>query len=655
MSEAMTGDLGIPLTKSESSTEEKADPILPEIDSPADLKGLTLTQLQALCQEIREYIVHVVSRTGGHLAPSLGVVELTVALHYLFDSPKDKLVWDVGHQGYVHKVLTGRRDRLPSIRQYQGLSGFLRLNESSHDHFGAGHASTAISAALGMATRRDLMGEDYHVTAVVGDGAMTGGLAYEALNNAGISGRNLLVILNDNSMSISPNVGAISKHLTDITTQPVLRKAREEIYHLLEKLPKGDMAAEFTHRMERYLKNVIVPGAIFTSLGFSYFGPIDGHDLETVVKVLGRVKEMKGPVLVHAVTKKGRGYSFAEHDPNTYHGVSPFDVSSGKSPGGKSKKTPSYTSVFGDAVVEIASEDTRVVAITAAMADGTGLTKYQKRFPDRFFDVGIAESHGITFAAGLALHGMRPVAAIYSTFLQRAFDQIVHDVGIQKIPVIFCLDRAGLCGPDGATHHGVFDLSYLKLVPNFVVAAPKDGVELRNLLYTAVKQTDFPFAIRYPKDACPADPSGIPMERIPIGSWEELEAGEEVAILAVGTMVASAREAAAILREQGIRVGVVNCRFVKPVDDALLADLGSRHRVLVTVEENVLRGGFGVGVYERLSEMGGVMPHLLHLGFPDRFVEHGSRQQLLRDLGLWPEQIADRVRAALGARPVAVA
>jgi 1-deoxy-D-xylulose-5-phosphate synthase len=649
MSEAITGDLDLPLSRREPSVSE---PILPRIASPADLKPLAVAELKQLCSEIRDYIVQVVSRTGGHLAPSLGVVELTVALHYLFDSPRDKIVWDVGHQGYVHKVLTGRRDRLPTIRQQGGISGFLRLSESEHDAFGAGHASTAISAALGMATRRDLAGESYHVVAVVGDGAMTGGLAYEALNNAGISGRSLLVVLNDNTMSISPNVGAIARYLTGLTTQPILQKARDEVYHLLEKLPKGDLAAALTKRMERSVKNVLVPGGLFQALGFHYFGPIDGHDLETVLTVIGRLKEMKGPVLLHVVTKKGRGYSYAEDDPNTYHGVSPFDVASGKSAPAKTRKPPAYTNVFADALIEIASTDPRVVAITAAMADGTGLAAYEKRFPDRFFDVGIAEAHGVTFAAGLALHGMRPVAAIYSTFLQRAYDQIIHDVGVQKIPVVFCLDRAGLCGPDGPTHHGVFDLTYLRVVPNFVVAAPKDGVELRNLLYTAVQQTEHPFAIRYPKENAPADPAGEPLSLVPIGSWEILEPGEDVALLAVGSMVSGARAAAAILREEaGLRPAVVNCRFVKPMDEDVLAGLAARCRLLATLEENSVHGGFGAGVHERLAELTAAPPRLLHFGIPDRFVDHGSRDGLFEEIGLLPAQIAARIRSALDGPP----
>jgi len=647
MSQAVTGNLDMPMSRSGPASEASHANILSRIESPADLKALSLAELKQLCEEIREYVVEIISRTGGHLAPSLGVVELSVALHYLFDSPRDKIVWDVGHQGYVHKVLTGRRDRLPTIRQKGGISGFLRLSESEHDCYGAGHASTSISAALGMAARRDLMGESYHVVTVTGDGAMTGGLAYEALNNAGISGRDLLVILNDNSMSISPNVGAIASYLTTLTTQPFLQRAREEMYHILEKLPKGERAAELTKRMERSVKDVLTPGALFHALGFHYFGPIDGHDLEMLLKIMTHTKDVKGPVLLHTVTKKGRGYSHAEDDPNTFHGLNPFDVASGKSAPTTIKKPPAYTSVFGDAIVELAEKDPRVVAITAAMADGTGLVKFQRKFSDRFFDVGIAEAHGVTFAAGMALHGMRPIAAIYSTFLQRAYDQIIHDVGVQKIPVVFTLDRAGLCGPDGPTHHGVFDLTYLRLVPNMIIAAPRDGVELRNLLYTAVQQTGSPFAIRYPKENVPVDPAGTPMSIVPIGSWEMIDDGDEAAILAVGTMVEAAVTVRRLLMEKGIRVGVVNCRFVKPMDLDLLVRLAAKHRLLVTLEENTIRGGFGTGVYETLNEAGAPLPRMLHLGIPDRFIEHGSREALFEDIGLLPAQIASTIARAL--------
>jgi len=639
MSEAFTGrlDQALPLER-ESVAPAR---LLHRINSPADLQRLTVPELKQLAEELRDNLVEVVARTGGHLAPSLGVVELTIALHYLFDSPRDKIVWDVGHQAYVHKMLTGRRDQLPTIRQHRGISGFLRIAESEHDAFGAGHASTSISAALGMATRRDLMGEKHYVVTVTGDGAMTGGLAYEALNNAGHAGRDMLVILNDNEMSISPNVGAISRYLTSLSTNPFLKKLREEAYDLIERLPKGTSAAELANRLERNFKNLLVPGALFQALGFHYFGPIDGHDLEGLLEVIRRVRDEKGPVLLHLLTKKGRGYCYAEEDPNTYHGLNPFDVASGKSLPAK-KSPPAYTSVFAQAAMELAEMDRRVVAVTAAMADGTGLVKFGQRFPDRFFDVGIAEAHGVTFCAGMALSGLRPIAAIYSTFLQRAYDQIIHDVAVQDIPVIFSLDRAGLCGPDGPTHHGVFDLTYLRAVPNFIVAAPKDGVELRHLLYTAVMQTDHPFAIRYPKEACPSDPSGTPFEQIPIGSWERLIEGETVAFLAVGTMVEHARKVVDRLAQRGLKPGLVNCRFVKPMDTEMLRDLAARYKLLITLEENTLRGGFGSGVHESLRELvapGHALPELRHLGVPDQFILHGGRGELFEEIGLSVSQI----------------
>ncbi|HET6372201.1 MAG TPA: 1-deoxy-D-xylulose-5-phosphate synthase [Candidatus Polarisedimenticolia bacterium] len=647
MSEALTGDLELRLPREEAEAPTR---LLERVNSPADLKKLTVAELQQLADELRTYLVEVVARTGGHLAPSLGVVELTIALHYLFDSPKDKIIWDVGHQAYVHKMLTGRRDRMPTIRQHGGISGFLRIAESEHDIFGAGHASTSISAALGMATKRDLMGERHYIVTVTGDGAMTGGLAYEALNNAGDAGRDMLVILNDNEMSISPNVGAISKYLTSLSTNPFLKKLREEGYHLIEMLPKGTSAAEVANRLERNLKNVLVPGALFQALGFHYYGPIDGHDLAGLLEIIRKLREERGPVLLHLLTKKGRGYSYAEEDPNTYHGLNPFDVASGKSIP-VTKAPPAYTSVFAQAACELAEKDRRVVTVTAAMADGTGLNKFAKMFPDRFFDVGIAEAHGVTFCAGMALQGLRPIAAIYSTFLQRAYDQIIHDVAVQKIPVIFCLDRAGLCGPDGPTHHGVSDLTYLRAVPNFIVAAPKDGVELRNLLYTAVQQTESPFAIRYPKEACPVDPTGTPFETIPIGSWEMLAEGDELAFLAVGTMVAHAEKVCAALAARGVKAGLVNCRFVKPMDTAMLRDLASRYRILITLEENTVRGGFGSGVYEALREMGAPAPGpaLVHLGIPDHFVLHGGRNELFEEIGLSVGRIEQRALEALAA------
>jgi 1-deoxy-D-xylulose-5-phosphate synthase len=628
------------------SIEFEPQSILRGIDSPADLRKLDREQLKPLAAEIRRYILDVVSRKGGHLAPSLGVVELTLALHYLYDTPEDKIIWDVGHQAYVHKVITGRRDWLPSIRQEHGLSGFCRPAESEYDVFGAGHASTAISGALGFATARDLAGDDFEVVAVTGDGAMTGGLSYEAMNNAGQAKRNLLVILNDNEMSISPNVGAISRYLTDLQTNPFLNKVRDEAFRLLEKLPMGTTMEEVARRLEKSMKTVLVPGALFQSLGFRYFGPVDGHDLDVLLPTLEKVKRLRGPVLLHVITKKGKGYQPAEGDPNTWHGVSAFDVASGKS-ASKSDGPPAYTKVMASTAIEMAKKDPRVVAITAAMADGTGLVKFHQEFPDRFFDVGIAEAHAVCFAAGMAAQGMRPIASIYSTFLQRAFDQIVHDVAIQDLPVIFTLDRGGLVGPDGATHNGVFDLSYLRSVPNLVVAAPRDGVELRDLMFTALAQ-DHPFAIRYPKASCLQVPTDAEPRILEVGSWEVLQEGREVALLAVGSMVEASQRAAAALAADGIQAAVVNCRFVKPMDTAALTELAARYPALVTVEENTIRGGFGSGVSEALQEAGLRAGRLHHLGVPDRFLEHASRPAVLERAGLSPERIADRVRELVG-------
>ncbi len=656
MEKALTSGLDVSLPRRTGeragAAEEKAPsgPLLPRINSPEDIKPLNLQQLRQLAGEIREMIVSVVSRVGGHLGPSLGVVELTLALHKIFDSPRDKIVWDVGHQAYPHKIITGRRDRFPTLRQYGGMTGFVNPAESPHDAFGVAHASTSIAAALGMAAARDLKGEKHHVVTVTGDGAMTGGLAYEALNNAGHSGRDLLVILNDNEMSISPNVGAISHYLTSITANPFYNRVKEEVKAILERVPLGEPVGELAKRVELNLKNLLVPGALFQALGFHYYGPIDGHNLEELLAVLGRLKQVKGPVLLHVLTKKGKGYAPAEGDACYYHGVSPFDAVTGKANGSAAPGLPSYNEVFAEALEEIAEREPRVVAITAAMTDGTGLVRYQKRFPDRFFDVGIAEAHAVCFAAGLATQGIRPVVAIYSTFLQRAFDQIIHDVGIQNLPVVFCLDRAGLVGPDGPTHHGVFDLSYLRAVPNFIVTAPKDGDEMQDLLATALDQSAHPFTIRYPKTSCVhrEKEKKRPSRLLPIGSWEVLREGKQVCLLAVGTMVEASWMAADLLREQGIEAGVVNCRFIKPLDRELLRRLRIDFPLLVTLEENVVSGGFGAGVHEALTEMGLGGKPLAHCAVPDRFVAHGSRGELLEEVGLTPRRIADRVLEIAG-------
>ncbi|MFQ5669943.1 MAG: 1-deoxy-D-xylulose-5-phosphate synthase [Acidobacteriota bacterium] len=635
MAKVISGELDFPIggTPARAARSTASPRLLDRIDSPAALKILSMDQLQVLCQELRAFIVQVVSANGGHLAPSLGVVELTVALHRLFDSPRDKLVWDVGHQAYIHKVLTGRRSRFHTLRQYQGVSGFLKREESDHDAFGAGHASTSIAAALGMAEARDLMDQDYHVVAITGDGAMTGGLAFEALNNAGISGRNLLVILNDNKMSISPNVGAMSHYLTTLTTHPVFTKLRQAAHHYLEQVPLGEPMSEVVKKMETGIKNFLLPGALFQSLGFSYYGPVDGHNLPELVWIIDKLKARKGPTLLHVVTVKGKGWSLSEADSNTWHGVKAFNMDTGKTVTAASGPVP-YTKVFASHLTKMAGDDKRIVAITAAMADGTGLGFFKKIHPERFYDVGIAEAHGVCFAAGLASQGMRPVAAIYSTFLQRALDQIIHDVGVQHLPVIFCLDRAGLVGEDGPTHHGVFDLTYLRMVPGMVVCAPKDANELRDLLETAIQYQDGPFAIRYPKAAPRRTPPERPARALRLGTWEELRRGGNIALLAVGSMVETAEDVADLLAGSGTQVGVVNCRFVKPLDGAMLADLGRRYRHLVTLEENVLQGGFGSHVAEWFAASGSPAPWIHHRGIPDRFVTHGPRGRLLEEVGL---------------------
>ena len=659
MSDAITGKMSVPMVRggrkpraraTEAAEARTESPLLSQIESPADIKRLTLPELERLAEELRRYVIEVVSKTGGHLAPSLGAVELTLALHYVYDSPRDKIVWDVGHQAYGHKVLTGRRDLLPTLRQYKGLSGFISPAESPHDAFGVAHASTSIAAAMGMVVARDAAGQDHHVLTVTGDGAMTGGLAYEGLNNAGHSGRDLLVILNDNEMSISPNVGAISRYLTDITSSKPYNRLKHEVRALVKRMPLGEPAGELARRLERSLKEVLVPGGVFQGLGFQYYGPIDGHDLGELVSVLQNLKSVKGPRLLHIITKKGKGYAFAEADSCVFHGVSAFDPASGVMAAGGSAAAPDYNKAFCTTLMRLASENERVVALTAAMADGTGLVKFREKHPDRFFDVGIAEAYGVTFAAGMAISGLRPVAAIYSTFLQRAYDQIIHDVGVQKLPVVFCLDRAGLVGADGPTHHGVFDLSYLRAVPNFVIAAPKDGDELADLLKTAVDQTEVPFAIRYPKRSSRRFTPERAPRALPIGSWEVLHEGRDGCLLAVGSMVEIAESVREILLREGVELGVVNCRFVKPLDERLLRDLARTQPLLVTLEENTLRGGFGSGVHEFFSESAIPTGALRHFGVPDHFVTHGSVGQLLEEVGLSPARLAERLRPLLRGR-----
>jgi len=612
--------------------------ILESINSPEDLRKLDDQQLQPLCDEIRDYFVNVVTRIGGHFGSSLGVVELTTALHYVFDTPKDKLIWDVGHQGYVHKILTGRRDALKTIRQYRGISGFLKRTENPYDDFGAGHASTSISAALGFAVGRDLKGESNKVVAIIGDGALTGGLAYEALNNAGSMGKDILVILNDNQMSISPNVGAISKYLTGLTSDPRYNRVKDEIWNLTEKMPIGKGALRgFIRSIEESLKNLIVPGMFFEELGFRYFGPLDGHNIRELVTTLQNLKDINGPKVLHVLTVKGKGVDYAELDSVKFHAVSPPKQSVGDDK--VSPVLPSYNEVFTDALIELSHKQDDIVAITAAMAEGTGLVRYEKSFPERFFDVGIAEGHAVTYAGGLAAEGIRPCVAIYSTFLQRAYDHIIHDIAIQKLPVVFALDRAGLCGADGPTHHGTFDLSYMCTIPGLIVTAPKDGEELRNLLYTAFSQTETSFAVRFPKDSCIKLSSTHKMEKLPIGSWEILKKGGDLAFLAVGTMVANALIAAERLEKEGHPVTVINCRFIKPLDEKMLVELSNEYLHIVTIEENVASGGFGQQVSGFVARKKCQNFSITHLTIPDTFIEHGSRSILLDNIGLSPEKI----------------
>ena len=616
--------------------------ILQNLSGPDDLTRLSIPQLQRLCGELRDEIISTVSDTGGHLGANLGAVELTVALHHIFSSPRDKIVWDVGHQAYGHKLLTGRRDRFQTLRQRDGVSGFPKRSESEHDAFGAGHASTSISAALGLAEARDLRGEDHAVIAVIGDGALTGGLAFEGLNNAGQLQTEMIVVLNDNEMSISPNVGAIAKYLTRITSGQLYTRFEADLWRILGKLPKGTTAQKLAGRVKEGLKQIVVPTILFEELGFKYFGPIDGHDLPLVIRTLESVRRLKGPVLVHTVTSKGKGYAFAEREQARYHGVGKFDREMGvqSSSGG----TPSYTSVFGRALVKAAEADERVVAITAAMPEGTGLDLFRDAHPDRFFDVGIAEPHAATFAAGLACEGMRPVVAVYSTFLQRAYDQVIHDVALQKLPVVFAVDRAGVVGEDGPTHHGVFDLSYLRVVPNLVVMAPKDEHELRRMLVTALAREDGPTALRYPRGVGLG--VALPDEVTPleIGRAEWLRRGEDVCLVALGSMVAVAEAAAGRLADDGVDASVLNLRFVKPLDGRALLEVFEAHTHVVVMEENVRAGGVGGAVLEWAhTALQGPVPPVLSLGLPDTFVEHATRASLLTQLGLDAASVAQTV------------
>ncbi|MGH7681135.1 MAG: 1-deoxy-D-xylulose-5-phosphate synthase, partial [Candidatus Eiseniibacteriota bacterium] len=594
---------------------------LETLRTPEDLKRLPREALPELAQEIRDRIIQVVSCTGGHLAPSLGTVELTIALHYTLDTPKDILIWDVGHQAYGHKILTGRNDRFDSLRQENGLSGFPRRAESEYDPFGTAHASTAISAALGFACARDLSHQTHKVAAVVGDGALTGGLAYEGLNQAGVMGTDLLVVLNDNSMSISPNVGAIARYLTRLSSSPTYRRLEGDVWELLGKIPAGGKARKLASRIKEGMKNLMVPNILFEELGFKYYGPIDGHDLPTLLEILAQLRDVKGPVLLHTLTRKGKGYKFSEDDARKYHGVASFDKLTGAS--AKKPAAPAYTEIYGQTMLELATKDPKIVAISAAMTDGTGLAKFATTLPERFHDVGIAEQHGTCFAAGLAAAGMKPFATIYSTFLQRAYDQIVHDVVVQNLPVRFALDRAGLVGEDGATHHGLFDIAYLRCLPGFVLMAPKDENELRHMLATMAAHNSGPIAVRYPRGNGVGVPLDADLRVLPIGEGELVRPGTDVLLVAYGTMVQAALRAAQILDGKGIRAAVINARFAKPLDAELICNAAAHSGHVVTIEDHAGAGGFGSAVLELLARDAPGTAVRVH-GLPDRFTEHGD-------------------------------
>jgi 1-deoxy-D-xylulose-5-phosphate synthase len=645
----------LPDISSSVGDKERCDPLgyLENISSPADLRKLTPQQLPELASEIREIIVDVVSRSGGHLASSLGAVELAIAIHYVFDTPNDKVIWDVGHQAYAHKLITGRAAQFRQLRRHGGLSGFTKRSESPYDTFTTGHSSTSISAALGIASANQLNNNDSKVVAVIGDGSMTAGMAYEALNQAGDLHKDLIVILNDNDMSISPNVGAISSLLSRTFSGQRLQAWRKEFGELLKSLPKiGDNVYKWAKRSEESFKTFITPGMLFEAFDFDYFGPIKGHNLPHLISILNNIKKLHDPVLLHVITKKGKGYPQAEENPIYFHGVGCFDIKTGNSTAPACSGT-SYTQIFGDLMVRLAEQNDKIIAVTAAMPEGTGLSAFAARFPDRFFDVGIAEQHGVTFAAGLATEGFRPVVAIYSTFLQRAYDQIIHDVCIEKLPVIFALDRGGLVGEDGPTHHGQFDLSYLRALPNMVVMAPKDGNELQRMLVTALSH-DGPIALRYPRGLSVDVDLDADPEPIAIGKGEILAHGDDLLILAVGSIVQEALEAQRRLSEPGHKVTVVNCRFIKPLDKELISSLASAIPRILTVEENALQGGFGSAVLEMLADEGITPIRVRRIGIPDRFIEHGAVGILRKKYGLDADGIVRAAQSLLSDAPEAV-
>jgi len=618
-------------------------PLLDRVKYPEDIRRLGRDELNQLVDEVRARHIDVVSQKGGHFGASLGVAELTVALHYVYDTPRDQIVWDTGHQAYIHKMLTGRNEELPTIRTQGGLAPFLRRDESEYDAFGAGHAATSISAAWGMAVGRDLTGEDFNVLAVIGDGAMTCGLAYEALNNAGHTERDFVVVLNDNDMSIGPAVGAMNKYLTGMITNPAYNKVRNLVRDVLHRTPQ--VMEEMVVRLEESAKHLLTPGSLFEELGFRYVGPIDGHDVNALVDTFSRVKDMQRTILVHVITRKGKGYTRAEDDPWTWHAAAPFNPATGQGTK-KGRGLPRYQKVFGKGLIELADRDPRVVAITAAMPDGTSTDMFSEAHPDRYFDVGIAEGHGVTFAAGLATQGVKPIVAIYSTFLQRAFDSIVHDVALQGLPVVFGMDRAGIAGEDGPTHHGGLDIAYMLCIPGMTVTAPKDGSEMLALLRLATEQNDGPWSVRWPREAVPEEvPSLDDIERIEPYTWEVLRSGADCVILATGTMVLPSVAAAEALDVQGIRCTVVNCRFLKPYDRTVFEQMVRGHPAVLTVEEAQVSNGFGAFMTREIHDLElAATPRVASMGMPDEFIEHGARDALLAAIGLDSDGIATKVK-----------
>ncbi len=627
---------------------ESSYKILDKINYPADIRNLEITELKELCSDIRQYMVDVISEIGGHFGGGLGTVELTVALHRVFNTPEDLIVWDTGHQAYPHKIVTGRKEELKRIRRFGGISGFLKRAESEYDTFGAGHASTSISAALGMAIAQRYDSKNKKVIAVIGDGAMTGGMAYEAMNNSGVLKANLIVVLNDNNMSIAPNVWQISNYFTEIISHPEYNRFKGQVWDLTGKLDNfGDRLRKIAVRLENGIKAVITPGMLFEALGFRYFGPVNGHNVKQLVKLFEQVKTYKGPILIHAITEKGKGYKPAEKDVQRLHAATPFNKETGKALKGASL-IPSYTKIFGEALVQLVQQNSKIVGITAAMPDGTGLDILREKFPQNYYDVGIAEEHAVTFSAGLATQGIIPVVAIYSTFLQRGFDHIIHDVALQHLHVVFVLDRAGLVGADGPTHHGTFDLTYLRLIPQMVIMAPKDEAELKNMLYTAVEYRGGPVAVRYPRGSAIGVELKDSFEKIPIGTGEKIKSGEDVAFLAVGSMVQFAIKASEKLSQEGITAEVINMRFVKPLDEKMLDEIAARNKKIITLEENTIVGGFGSGVTEYFAQQN-YKNDILVIGLPDQFVEHGTQAELYKMLEIDADGIVKRTKLFLNA------